>query len=320
MKKLLIMSVVLSSILWLFSSCKRKSQNAGEIGARIHLKQKVAKYKVPVRIALIKRGSIQEKITIYGKLAPKQETLLSSQFSGRILNLQLSEGDRASKGQLVATIQSPKAEALQQTTAKNLAKTEDLSHELLPISIFSPYSGIVTEKFHFSGDVVVSGEPIVKIQDDSVFYLWGQLPAIYLPQIHIGLKLKVYFPNLPNILYQAKIEAINSTVDRQTQMAQIRASLPNPNHLLKADMFAKIEIIVKSLKKVLLVPRRAVLLDKSGFFVYTEKNGKACHQPIEVGIKSPDNFEVKSGLSEGQKVIILGNYELKDGMEVEIIN
>lgn len=320
MKNWLVMIIMLISTPWLFYSCKSKSQNAGEIGARIHLKEKVSEYKVPVRIARISRGSIQEKITIYGKLAPKQETLLSSQFSGRILNLTLSKGDRVKKGQVVATIQSPKAEALQQTTSKTSAKTRKFSQELLPISIYSPVEGIVTRKFHFSGDVAASGEPILNILDDSVLYLWGQLPAVYLPQIKVGKKLKVFFPDLASLSFQAKIETINSTVDKRTQMAQIRASLPNPNHILKSDLFAKIEIIVKSLKNVLLVPRMAVLADKSGYFVYIEKGGTAHRRSIKAGIKNPDNFEVKSGLNDGERVIIVGNYELKDGMEVEIIS
>lgn len=320
MKRWLTMLIMLLSAPFLFYSCKGKSQNAGEIGARIHLKEKVLEYKVPVRIALAKKGSIQEKITIYGKLAPKQETLLSSQFGGRILDLKLSEGDQVKKGQVVATIQSPKAEALRQTTSKKPAETKDFSLELLPISINSPYSGIVTGKFHFSGDVVASGEPILKIQDDSIFYLWGQLPATYLSQVRVGKRLKVLFPDLPGISFQAKIEAINSTVDNQTQMAQIRTSLHNPDHLLKSDLFAKIEIIVRSLKNVILVSRSAVLSDKSGFFVFVERNGKAHRQPVEVGIKGSDTFEIKSGLNSGEKVIVLGNYELKDGMAVEVLH
>ena len=66
-------------------------------------------------------------------------------------------------GELIATIQSPKAKALQMTTNKNATETKNFSNEILPISIQSPFSGIVTGKFHFSGDVVASGEPIYGI-------------------------------------------------------------------------------------------------------------------------------------------------------------
>lgn len=304
----------------IFLSCKGKSQNAGEMGTRIHLKKQTSEFKVPVQVALVDRGPIQEKITIYGKLAPKQETLLSSQFSGRILDLSLSEGDRVTKGQVVATIQSPKAEALQQVTGKNLSAAQNMGKELLPVSLRAPFSGVVTKKFHYSGDVVSPSEPILKLQDDSIFYLWGQLPAVYLPEVQIGQKIKIIFPDLLELLFQGEIEAVNSTVDKQTQMAQIRASLQNSKHLLKSDLFARIDIIVKSLKNAVLVPRNAVLSSGSGSFVFLEKNGRAQRQPVQVSIRGSANFAIQSGLTMGDSVIVLGNYELKDSMVVEVLH
>ncbi len=304
----------------LLLSCKGKSQNAGEIGARIRSKEHASEFKVPVQVTIARRGAIQEKITIYGKLAPKQETLLSSQFPGRILDLSLSEGDRVAKGQVVAVIVSPKAEALQQATNKNPSQAQNLGKELLPISIRAPFSGIVTNKFHFSGDVVAASEPIFKIQQDSVFYLWGQLPAVYLPDIRIGQKLNIAFPDLPQVFVHGKIEAINSAVDRRTQMAQIRTLLPNPKQLLKTGLFAKIEIIVKSAREATLAPRNAVLSREAASFVFLKQNGKAHLQPVQVGIREADTFAISSGLAPGDSVIVLGNYELKDGMAVEVMH
>jgi len=312
--------IALISAPLIFLSCKGKSQNAGEIGARIHVQKQTSEYRVPVRVAVVHQGPIQEKITIYGKLTAKQETLLSSQFAGRILNLSLSEGDRVVKEQVVATIQSPKAEALQQAVSKNLSGEQNLSKELIPISIRAPFTGIVTKKFHYSGDVVSASEPILKIQDDSIFHLWGQLPAAYLPDVQIGQKIKITFPDLHGMLFQGNIEAINSAVDLQTQMAQIRASLPNPHHFLKSDLLAKIDITVKSLKNALLVPRNAVLVRDEVPCVFLKKNGKAYLQTVRVGIKNPAMFSIKSGLAVGDSVIVLGNYELKDNMAVEVMH
>ncbi len=304
----------------LFLSCKGKSQNPGEIGARVHAKEQASEFKVPVQVTTARRGAIQEKITIYGKLAPKQETLLSSQFPGRILDLSLSEGDRVAKGQVVAVIQSPKAEALQMAASNNPAQTQTRVEELLPISIRAPFSGIVTNKFHFSGDVVAASEPILKIQQDAVFYLWGQLPAVYLPDIRIGQKLNIAFPDLPQVFVHGKIDAINSTVDRKTQTVQIRTLLLNPKHLLKSGLFAKIEIILKSLEQATLVPRNAVLSGEAASFVFLKQKGIARLQPVRIGLKSNNMFAVQSGLTPGDSVIVLGNYELKDGMAVEVMH
>jgi len=309
---------ILMSFTFILFACNRKSQNAGEIGAEFHLKNNVSKFKVPVKIEAVKIGNIQKKITIYGKLLPKQETKLSSQFAGRILNLTISEGDRILKGDIIAVIQSPQAEALQSAASNEPLNNNDQNSEIVPYSIHAPFSGVVTEKYHYSGDVISTGETILKIQDDSIYYLWGQLPSAYLPEVRIGQQLKITFPDFGGRTFNSKIEAINSTVDAQTQMAQIRAPLLNPKHHLKSDLFAKIDIVLKSSKNVLLIPRNAVLVNSEGYFVFLKEEGRALRKTFQPGIENADIIEVKSGLEISDSIIVLGNYELKEGMNVEV--
>ncbi len=303
--------VILLLLSFLFLGCGRESKNAGEIGARIKIANKASKFKVPVKVVIARKGSIQEKITIYGKLLPKRKINLSSQFSGRILNLNLSEGDRVLRGETIALVQSPQAEALKRVV------NDSSNGEVLPYKITAPFSGIVSKKFHYSGDVVSKGESILTIQDDSVYYLWGELPANYLPDVHVGQSLNVTFPDLKGKTFNAKIEAVNGIVDKQTQTAQIRASLQNKSHLLKSDLFLKIEIILKSLNNVLVIPRNAVLGNSPDYFLFVKKNGKAKRKTLRVGIENENRIEIKAGLNVGDSVIVLGNYELKDGMSVK---
>jgi len=313
MKNWLIILVSLSFILF---ACNRKSQNAGAIGAHVHLENEVSDFEVPVKITVVKKGKIEKKITVYGKLKPKRETKLSSQFAGRILNLKVSEGDRVIKGKKIAVIQSPQAEALQRAASIN----NEQKSEIIPYTIRAPFSGIVTAKYHYSGDVISSGETILTIQDDSIYYLWGQLPADYLPDVKTGQMLKITFPDFKEKTFYSKIEAINSIVDNKTQMAQIRASLQNPRHLLKSDLFAKIDIVLQSLKDIVLIPRKAVLGNSESYYVFLKKDGKALRKTFRPQIENADAIAVKSGLNVGDSIIILGNFELKEGMKVEVMH
>ncbi len=310
--------IILLAVLSLLFACKRESQNAGEIGAHFQIKNNVSEFKVPVKVFVAGKGNTQKAITIYGKLLPKQETKLSSQFAGRILNLNLSEGDRVIKGETVAFIQSPQAEALQRVVPED-SLNKGQEDEIVPYPVRAPFNGIITKKYHYSGDVISAGETILTLLDDSVYYLWGQLPANYLENVRIGQQLKITFPDIKGKTFYAKVETINSTVDDKTQMAQIRASLLNQGRLLKSGLFAKVEIVLQSAKNVLLIPRSSVLENSGGYFVFIKKNGKAIHKNIVAGIENADVLEVKSGLSTGDSIIVLGNYELKDGMQVEVM-
>ena len=295
----------------LFISCGGHSENAGEIGARIHLRTKAASFKIPVQVITPVRGPLQEKITIYGRLTPVRETLLSSQFTGRITKLAFSQGDHVQANEIIAKIESPKAEALHQVQS-NSAKPE-----MQPISIRAPFSGTILKKFHFAGDVVSPGEAIVKIQDTSGFFLWGQLPAMYLSDVKPGQALIVHFPDLHGQTFRTKIEKVNAAVDPKSQMALIRATLKNKNNILKENLFATIQIVIRSVENGLLLPRQAVLRDAKGDFVFLKKNGKTHRQSVEIGIKTPETLEIRTGLAPTDSVILTGNYELKEGMRVK---
>ncbi len=272
--------------------------------------------RVPVQAVPVQTGTLKKTLTIYGNLQPQQVTTLSSQFPGRLVQLSLAEGDRVTAGQVVARIRSPKAEALQQTADATSASI--LKKEMQPLTLRAPYSGVVIRKFRYAGDVVAAGEPILEILDDSRFFLWGALPAAYLPEVKIGQALQVSFPDLPGKTFRATIEKINSTVDPKTQMARIRASLVNRHSLLKAHLFARIRITVQSEPAALLIPRQAVLGGPAGTFVFVVKNGIAHRQAVETGLADSARVSIRAGLSPGDSVVISGNFELKDGMAVEV--
>ncbi len=296
----------------LFLSCGGHSENAGEIGARIHLQRSQSAYKIPVQVVLPQRGNLQVKITVYGKLVPVRKTALSSQFSGRIVRLPFSEGDAVRAGQTVAELVSPKAEALGQTGASSKG-------EMLPILLKAPFSGTVVRKFHYSGDVVSPGEPLVQIQDTARFYLWGQLPTLYLNRVHVGQPLLVTFPDLPSQPFRTRIDRINAEVAPNSQAVQIRATLKNRGHLLKENLFATVQIVTDSVRNALLLPRNAVLSDSQGDFIFLKKNGSARRQRVVLGLKTPDQFAIRSGLAETDSVILTGNYELKNGVRVRCL-
>ncbi len=271
--------------------------------------------RVPVKAVPVQLGTLQKTLTIYGRLLPRQVTTLSSQFPGRIATLSLAEGDRVAAGQVVAVIRSPKAEALQQAAD---GTTSFLQKEMHPISLRAPIGGVVTRKFRFAGDVVAAGEPILEILDDSSFFLRGDLPAAYLPEVRVGQTITVTFPDLPEETFTTTIGAINGTVDPATQTAEMRALLPNPHRRLKADLFARIRIIVKSTPEALLVPRDAVLQDPAGAYVFVVQRGIAQRRAVKTGLQNRSQTVVLSGLAEGDSVVVLGNFELQNGMAVEV--
>jgi len=303
--------IFFATLLFFISSCKQKSNSAGETSFT-ELNNKPENFKIPVKVITVRRGNIGLKITIYGVLKAVRKTNLAGQIDGRILNLNLSEGDRVKKKDVIALIQSVRAEAL-----KNNSRNSLIANEILPLKIKAPFDGIILKKFHFSQDVVARGEPIVSLEDDSEYYVWGKLPSVYLSTVKPGCKIVVTFPGITGKKFYTKVEKINSIVDSATQMAQLRAKIKNTNYFLKENLFAKIQIKTTGNKNVIVAPQKALLKDSNGIFVFIVNKGRAIKKRIKIGLSNYFEVEILKGLNEGDSLIINGNYLLKEGELVE---
>ncbi|MGB2078825.1 MAG: efflux RND transporter periplasmic adaptor subunit, partial [Vibrio sp.] len=80
--------------------------------------------------------------------------------------------------------------------------------------------------------------------------------------------------------------------------------IPNPDNILRIGMTAQISIILNKTDDALLVP--AQILKKQGkrYAVPVLENGKRVMKPVEVGINNKVQVEIKSGLNEGDQVIV----------------
>ena len=112
----------------------------------------------------------------------------------------------------------------------------------------------------------------------------------------------------PGHHFKGKVVAIDPLVNPRTRSARVRAHLGNPKDLLKPDMFMNVKISI-NLGSVLVVPESAVMFTGTRKLVFLDQ-GEGRFQPRElvVGIKVDDYFQVLSGLEEGDRVVVSGNF------------
>jgi multidrug efflux pump subunit AcrA (membrane-fusion protein) len=97
----------------------------------------------------------------------------------------------------------------------------------------------------------------------------------------------------------------------------VEVDLPNPEHALKAGMFARVDLMVGMHHDALQIPIDAVTRLESDQYVYTVQNGKARKVPIVMGVRSDQLVEVTQGLTGAEPVIVSGKDLVTDGAAVE---
>ena len=114
------------------------------------------------------------------------------------------------------------------------------------------------------------------------------------------------------------VRVAGSVLDPVTGAIEVRVPVPAGATLLLGEhVKAAIEV---SKKEALVVPRSAVLPAEGKFELYTVKNGRAVRHEIAPGISAGDLVEISGiDLHDGDTVVTLGNYELTDGMTVQLV-
>ncbi|PZP52153.1 MAG: efflux RND transporter periplasmic adaptor subunit [Pseudopedobacter saltans] len=118
-------------------------------------------------------------------------------------------------------------------------------------------------------------------------------------------------------IYQAKgfVSMIDRAADMQTGTVKVRLSFPNDKDQLKPGMNAT--VLVGDQKKALLIPTKAIVAQLGEFYVYViGDSSKVTQSKLKLGNTSGVYTAVESGLKDGDKIVVDGTQNLREGSKV----
>ncbi len=257
------------------------------------------------------------------------------------------EGDAVKKGQPLFSFYSPDFVSVQQefltalrllkelpadagpavkeASGKNLAAarqrllwwdvTEDQVRELErkgnvseTLVLVSPMDGIVLKKHVWAGEYMDRGADFYHIADLSSLWVDARLYELDLAVVRVGQEASITFEKGTDQELRGKVIFVSPTLETETRTAVARLEFPNAQGQLKPGMFATAEISV-DLGEKLVVPTEAVLDSGTRQLLFVDK-GEGLLEPREVvvGAKGDGLWEIVRGVSEGEPVVVNGNF------------
>jgi HlyD family secretion protein len=130
--------------------------------------------------------------------------------------------------------------------------------------------------------------------------------------------VQVMWDAMPNRVWTGKIEQVPmQVVPRGSRsVGEVICSIDNDKLELLPNTNVEVRILVHELHAVLVIPRGAVNFDNGEHFVFIVKDGAAFRRTVRIGIASADKYELISGASPGDQVVVRTESELQDGMKV----
>lgn len=227
------------------------------------------------------------------------------------------EYDRARK---LLEIGAGTQQAVDQLKTKLDATRTQYQNLLENTVLTSPISGVVTARNYDPGDMT-GNLPVLTVGQITPLVKVMIHPAeADLTKIRRGMPVSVTFDAFPGEEFSGKISRIYPTIDPATRTFQVEIDIQNPKGQILPGMFARVGITLGEENNVVVPDRAVVKQTGSGNkYVYVYNGGTVRFERVELGQRLGAEYEVLSGISDGDSVVISGQNGLADGVAVEVV-
>lgn len=202
--------------------------------------------------------------------------------------------------------------------------------ELSYTVVRAPLDGYISEQYTDIGNLVGQANSTLLatvVQRDTVFVEFKLTALDYLrsqrSNVHLGEldSTRFWQPTVTvtladNSIYTEKgiVDFAAPLVDPKSGTFGVRAIMPNPRQELLPGQFTRVKLLLNVLENVIVVPRKAVSIEKGGAFIFVIRPDSIVEKRfIETGPEQGNNIVVNRGLSEGERIVVEGYNKLTHG-------
>lgn len=331
------------------ASCKRDTAAAPESAANAP-----APPATQVVVAEVERRSVEETLSLVGTLAANEMVEIRPEIDGIVESVHFQEGERVEKGELLLELDRSKlaaglaeAEANAQLSEANYERARQLlrdqlisqqefdqtvatydfnraslelrRRQLRDTRLVAPFEGVVGARTVSPGQVITRGTIITWLIDLDTMKVELNVPERFLGQIQTGQRVAFTVAAYPRERFEGEVYFVSPHVDLETHTVLIKATLPNPSHLLRSGMFAGLDLVLTLRENSLVIPETALarLLENNRASVYVVGPDQTANpREVALGVRLAGAVEILEGLRDGETVIVEGLQKIGPGSKV----
>jgi len=188
----------------------------------------------------------------------------------------------------------------------------------------APFSGYIIARNIELGNLASPAMVAFTIADTSAVKVGFSVPEYAVRHLRLGQEFTIRLQDDPKE-YRGKVTSIAASADEKNRVFAIEVTVPNPKSILKPGMIASLNVTGVPKPPVPSVPLSAIVPnpfkpDQYAVFVATEQDGRwlATLRPVGLGETHDNGVEV-DGVKPGEKVVVVGTADLKDGAPIQIL-
>ena len=188
-------------------------------------------------------------------------------------------------------------------------------------TLISPISGVVTARNYDNGDMY-AGQPVLVVAQIRPVKIMINISEPFFGKLKKGMPVFITLDAYGDEVFKGKIARIYPTIDQTTHTFRVEVSIPNNNERVRPGMFARVTLPYGKQNNVVIPDRAVQKLMGSGdryVFVYNPADSTVRYSKVELGRRLDSEFEVYSGVEDGEIVVTKGHMGLTNGAKVELV-
>ena len=236
-------------------------------------------------------------------------------FDEGLLSPQEHEQQKTSLAMVEAQVQLADAQKQQSE-----AELRELNIQLDQTKIYAPMVGDVSLRYVDQGALVNPNSPIIQVVNLSTMVIQGNVPERDVGKLRVGNVAEVSVDAIPDKIFHGRVARIAPVLDPATRSALIEIDISNVQRTLKAEMFARIQLDLGTMREATLIPRDGLVYrgSQSGVYIVEGDNNKPVFRPIETGMTLDNSVEVLANLKIGDTIVGRGATMLNDGDQITV--
>ncbi len=332
------------SILMMASGCKSEQ------------KEKLTEPPVRVRVLKVSRTDFVLPVRCAGKLSTKTESRLSFKTGGIIHRILADEGQSVNNGQLLAELnleeirsQVQQAELVLEKAKRDFQRTENLFRDSVATleqfenartaldvarannriakfnlqysAIHAPSDGKILKRIAETNELIAPGHPVFLFASThNDWIVRANLADRDMIRVHMLDSARISFDAYGDEVFMGMVSEIGTAADPYTGTYEIEIQLLRKPEKLASGFIARIEIYPSLVEEKILIPYES-MVDGTGLtgYVYVIDEGRQQRRKIRIESFTDQGIEVRSGLFEGEMIVVEGTQYLREESRIEII-
>jgi RND family efflux transporter MFP subunit len=338
MKRIKLIGIIVCALALGLSSCKKSASAEVAVAAEIP----------NIRIQEATERNVEQSNEITATVEPQDKNSIAPSAPGRIRKILVEVGQHVAKGQklvqmdvanlsnLESQIENVKRNYKRAQELFNVggASQQELENAKLQLDIaetnmknmsentflLSPIGGVITERNYYNGDMYSGQKPVLVVMSINPVKIMINVSESNYSNIKLGMPIDVKFDIFQGAKFQGKVSLIYPTIDDKSRTFPVEIKLTNNNNKIRPGMFARVTLQFGKVKRVVVPDQSIIKQSGSGArFVYVYNEGKVQYKPIEMGRRIDSDYEIISGITAGDQVVVAGQSKLVDGASAKVV-